>query len=591
MNSQATNAPEFHRLLRRAWIEIAIFSIIINIFLLAPSVYMMQIYDRVLPASSVPTLVYLSLLAAGALGFLALMDVIRSIYCQRVAVALDRNIGGAAFLASVNSPKGESGDIQALRDLSTVRTFIASRGLANLVDLPFAPLFMLLLYFVHPILCLVTVLGAVVMVLLVIANHFAAKTAGSKAQEAATIANLLAQAFTRNADTLRGMGMLGNVTEVWGKRFAESAVLQDKASVINSSFAGASRALRMALQLAILGAGAVLVMRGEMTAGMIFASSTISGRALQPIDQLVAGWKQVADARKSWGKLDAAVATVEEGTTRRLQLPEPKGSVAVKDLVWTPPPTSSAPGSNAPIIKRLSFEIAAGEAVALLGPSGAGKSTLAKLLAGVNHPTSGLVTLDGADYRTWDPEQLGSSIGYLAQDVQLLPGSIAQNVARFDPSATDEAITAAASRAEAHALVTAQRQGYQTLITPTASTLSGGTRQRIGLARAFYGNPKVLVLDEPNANLDAEGEAALEKALIQARASGTTIIIITHRPAIVLRCDKAIVLRDGTIEAFGPAPEILRRLPSRGGAPRPPDPPVAPSKSTERLTLVHDGTE
>lgn len=555
---------------------------------------MMQVYDRVLPAASVPTLLYLSLIATGALAFLAFMDVIRSVYCQRVALALDRELGGTAFLASINSLKAENGDIQALRDLSTVRTFIASRGLANLVDLPFAPLFMLLLYFVHPILCLVTVSGAAVMVLLVVANHFTARATGGKAQEAATIANLLAQAFTRNADTLRGMGMLGNVTEVWGKRFAESAILQDKAAIINSSFSGGSRALRMALQLAILGAGAVLVMRGEMTAGMIFASSTISGRALQPIDQLVAGWKQVADARKSWGRLDTAIATIEEGQVPRLRLPDPKGAIAAKDLVWTPSQTGTASSGTPPIIKRLNFEIAPGEAVALLGPSGAGKSTLAKLLAGILRPTSGSMALDGADYKTWDPQQLGSNIGYLAQDVQLLPGSIAQNIARFAPSATDESITDAASRAEANTLVMSQRQGYQTLVTPVGSTLSGGTRQRIGLARAFYGNPKVLVLDEPNSNLDAEGEAALEKALMHARAAGTTIIIVTHRPAIVLRCDKAIVLREGNVEAYGPAAEILRRLAGRGGeAARPVESTVLQGKgvSTERLTLVHDGME
>lgn len=597
MNRSLTGTAAFRRRLRRAWVDVAIFSTVINVFLLVPSIYMMQVYDRVLPSASISTLVYLSLIAVGSLAFLALMDMVRAIYCQRVAMSLDRDLGGAAFLASINSPRAERGDTEALRDLSTVRTFIASRGLANLTDLPFAPLFIILLFFVHPVLSFVTIGGAVVMVLLVVANQFAARGMNGKAQEVSVSANLLAQSFARHADTVRGMGMIDHVTGVWGKRFAESSLLQDRASIVNSIFSGSSRTLRMALQLAILGTGAVLVMKGEMTAGMIFASSTISGRALQPIDQLVAGWRQVIEARKAWGRLNTAIATVEDLNEPRVRLPEPQGRVSVKDLVWTPPQTVAG---AAPVIKRLNFEILPGEVVALLGPSGAGKSTLARLLAGIVRPSAGTVALDGADYRTWDAHQLGGYIGYLAQDVQLLPGSIAQNIARFDPAATDEGITGAALRAEAHALVTVQKQGYQTVVS-AGNALSGGTRQRIGLARAFYGNPKLLILDEPNANLDADGEAALEKALVQAKEAGTTIVIITHRPAIVLRCDKAMVLRDGAVDAFGPASEVLRRLAGNGARSGPAETKVRKSDafsrpnpqpiSAEKLSLVQNDAD
>ncbi|RWY68294.1 type I secretion system permease/ATPase [Rhizobium sp. WSM1325] len=588
---------DLQRTLRSAWLQIAVFSVIINLFLLVPSVYMMQVYDRVLPAASIPTLLYLSLIAAGSLAFLAFMEIIRSIYCQRVALLVDRQLGGAAFHASMNSPTADFGDTPALRDLSSVRSFIASRGLANLADLPFAPLFMVLLFFVHPVLCLITAAGAILMLLLVVANQLAARAANAKAQEVGIAANLLAQAFARNADTIRGMGMFGHVLERWGNRFAEAAMLQDRMLAINAAFSGISRALRMALQLAILCAGAVLVIRGEMTAGMIFASSIISGRALQPIDQLVAGWKQVVDARKAWSRLKTAIQDVNGSSGGRIELPEPRGQLSVKDLVWSPPNQISG---SAPVLKRLNFEILPGEAVALLGPSGAGKSTLARVLAGVLHPTAGLVAMDGADYRTWNSSQLGRCVGYLAQEVQLLPGSIAQNIARFDPDATDVGITSAATRAEAHGLVIAQKQGYQTVINAAGTMLSGGTRQRIGLARAFYGDPKVLVLDEPNANLDAEGEAALEKALLQAKATGTTIIIVTHRPGIVMRCDKAMVLRDGSIDLFGAAPEILQRLSSKSARReagqtfiRNPDSNSASGAkaASDHLALVHDSAE
>ncbi|MBB6488512.1 type I secretion system permease/ATPase [Rhizobium lusitanum] len=545
--------------LRRAWIEIAIFTIVVNALLLVPSLYMMQVYDRILPAASITTLIYLSLIATAALALLAVLDIVRSFYCQRVAVSLDRELGEAAFVASMNSPRAESGDTQPLRDLSTVRTFVASKGLANLVDLPFVPFFLVLLLFIHPILSLVTLAGAIGLIILVIINQAVAHKAGLRAQEASVTANLLAQSFVRNADTVRGMGMTDNILHVWGNHFAQAARSQDSAAGSASTFAGISKVIRMALQMAILGTGAVLVMRGEMTGGMIFASSMISGRALQPIDQLVAGWRQVFDARKAWQRLKETLSSDQMGQQRRIELPEPSGQISVRDLVWAPAQTQGA----APVLKRLNFDIAAGEAIAILGPSGAGKSTLARLLAGIGTPTGGSLSLDGADYRTWNTRQFGRNVGYLAQDVQLLPGSIAQNIARFDPSASDDEVTTAAGNAEAHTLILGQRQGYQTVISSSGSSLSGGTKQRIGLARAFFRKPRVLILDEPNANLDAEGEAALEKALLHAKSSGTTVVIVTHRPSIVLKCDRAMIVKDGAIETIGAAADILKSLSPR----------------------------
>ncbi|WHO82592.1 type I secretion system permease/ATPase [Rhizobium leguminosarum] len=551
--------------LRRAWVEVIFFSVLINLFLLAPSIYMMQVYDRVLPSASILTLVYLSLIAFAALIFLAILDAVRAIYCQRVALSLDKHLAEDAFIASVSASKAAIGDIQPLRDLATVRSFVASRGLANVIDLPFAPFFAVILYFIHPVLCLVTVGGAALMILMVVFSHYAARSAAGSAQEAAVAANLLAQAFTRSRETVQGMGMIGHATEAWGKRFADAANLQDSASAINAIFAGSSRTLRMVLQLAILGTGAVLVLQGQMTAGMIFAASTISGRALQPIDQLVAGWRQIVDARKAWKRLGPAISSAKEQQASRLILPEPEGRLAVKNLFWSP--AQDRADASTAIIKDVSFDLKPGEALAILGPSGSGKSSLARLLAGVAQPNGGAIALDGADYPTWDRKQLGGYIGYLAQDVQLLPGTVAENIARFDPHASDTDITDAADRAQAHALIIGLKQGYQTTMEAAGGSLSGGMRQRIGLARAFFGHPKLLILDEPNSNLDAEGEAALEAALLKAKAAGTTVIIVTHRPGIVLKCDKALVLRNGAVDAFGSAKEILLRL--SGAKPRP----------------------
>lgn len=544
--------------INRAWIELGIFSIVLNLCQLVPPIYMMQVYDRVLPSGGIATLVYLSLIAGGALLFMAAIELVRSLYCQRMAIRFDAELGEACLKASLASPKAASGDVQPLRDLSAVRGFIASRGLANLLDLPFAPLFAMLLFFVHPLLCVVTVAGAAVLVVLVIANQYAARKAAGKAQAAQVSASLLAQALARSSEVVQSMGMLPNVTAQWGERFAEAALLQDRAAHANAIFSAISRAFRMALQLAILGVGAVLVIRGEMTAGMIFASSIISGRTLQPIDQLVGGWRQLFDTRKAWDRLIGAVELEERSrAAATVVLPSVLGRVTAQDLLFLP--ANSTAGAS-PVIKRVSLDIRAGEAVAILGPSGAGKSTLARMLAGAAIPTAGRVLLDGGDYTNWNAGQLGAAVGYLPQDVHLLPGTIAENIARFDPLASDDTITAAAAAAEAHEMITGLSGGYQTAVSPADGALSGGMRQRVGLARALFGDPKVLVLDEPNSNLDTGGEMALNAALATARRKGQTVIIVTHRPSIVARCDRAVVLDRGAVVSVGPAVETLHRL-------------------------------
>ncbi|WP_202358291.1 type I secretion system permease/ATPase [Mesorhizobium sp. 113-3-3] len=558
----------------RAIADVGVFSLLINILLLVIPLYLLQVYDRVLPSSSVETLVYLSVIAVLALAFLGLLDAIRAVYTQRVAATLDRKLGASTFAVSLGARY--AGGLSPLRDLASVCAFIRSRGVAVLFDLPFAPVFLALLYLIHPVLFWVTVAGAALLLLLVVANQLAIGRNDALSAERSALASQAEQAFARNAETLRAMGMVENAARVWGRHVAAALTLHDRSSSANAIFSGASRALRMMLQLAILGVGAWLVLKGQMTAGMIFASSLVSSRALQPLDQLIGAWRQIADARRAWKRLETALAA-RPAEARKLILPDPAGAISVQDVFFMAP--NAQPGTE-PILKRLNFQIGAGQALAIVGPSGAGKSTLARLLVGAARPTGGAVRIDGADLRTWDENQLGKHVGYLAQEVELFPGSIAQNVARFDPDADDAAIVEAARRAEAHELILAQRDGYQTLIGPSDRMLSGGERQRIGLARAFYGNPRILVLDEPSTHLDGTGEAALEAVLAAAKAAGVTIVVITHRPSIAASCDRVMLLRGGAIEAFGPSSEVLRHSAVGKGLPAQPNTVVTGSFAT-----------
>lgn len=545
--------------------QVAVFSAVTNLLILVLPLYMLQIYDRVLTSSSLPTLVYISILAVGALVVLGLLEVVRSNIANRLAARLDRDIGADLFLAAMMGPRAALGDVAPLRDLAMIRGFVASRALFFIFDLPFAPFFVALLYFIHPLLFVITMVGAALMVSVAVLNQVMTTRQSRDANDILNQSMNAAQTYARNFETVRALGMVKNASASWGSRFADALRASDKVAGANALWGGAARTARLILQLAILGVGAWLVLDGQMTAGMIFASSMIASRALQPLDQIIGGWRQLADVQAAWNRI-APVRRNPVRARNRTPLPPPKGQLTLQGVTYLP---HDAPPSAVPIIKNVSLAIGAGETVAMIGPSQAGKSTLARLMVGAIRPRAGTVRVDGADIAEADPDDLGRHIGYLSQEVELFPGTIGQNIARFDPNPPEGAILRAAERSRAHQLILGLRNDYDTDIGPGGVRLSGGERQRIGLARAFYGEPRLLVLDEPNSNLDGEGEQALEAAMLDAKAQGTTVLIITHRPSIAMKCDKVIMLRAGVIEAYGPAQEVMTKLAqaSQKGAP------------------------
>ncbi|WMT92861.1 type I secretion system permease/ATPase [Pelagibacterium sp. H642] len=544
------------RFLKKAIFDVGLFSSVVNVLLLTSPLYLLQVYDRVLAASSIETLVYLSIAALLALVVLGVLEVVRGQYVNRIAARLDAELGTRAFLNSLQSPRAVFGDVQPLRDLATIRSFAGSRSVLFLFDVPFTPFFLVLLYLVHPLVCLLTSVGATVLVAIAIANQLATARTVTAAANSLLGATNLAQALVRNSDTLKPLGMVSNATEVWGCKFAQSLHASDQLTRINAFYSGLSRTLRMILQIAILGAGAYLVLNEDMTAGMIFAASLIAGRALQPIDQVIGAWRQIIDSYGAWKRLREDVEPAR-GASSQFALPTPNGNLFVEDLVYQPP---AAAAGAPPIIRRVGFQLAAGQSLAIIGPSGAGKTTLARLLVGALQPTAGAVRLDGADLRNWQPDVLGHHLGYLPQELELFPGTVAQNIARLHPTPQDNEVIKAARWADVHDLILRLENGYATQIGPGGMQLSGGERQRIGLARALYGEPKLLVLDEPNANLDAEGEAALSRAIAGVREHKVTLVVVTHKISIAEQLDHILLLRDGLIELMGPSAKVLQRL-------------------------------
>ncbi|MBU1211673.1 MAG: type I secretion system permease/ATPase [Alphaproteobacteria bacterium] len=538
---------------RRGIMFVALFSVIINFLMLTVPIYLMQLSDRVLSSRSLDTLVMLTAGAVGAILLLALFDIVRRYILTRIGMRLETELGGPLLAASIDqTASGTGSDIQGLRDLAAVRGFISGPVVPLLFDLPVAPLYILMVFLIHPDLGWIAIGGSVLLLIFALANQYVTSAPMSSASGHAMAALGRAQAHTRNADAVRAMGMLPDCVRAWGEENRDALHSQRVANDRNAIVSGLSKLCRLVLQIAILGWGAYLTLGNEVTAGMAIAASIIGSRALAPIEGAIEGWRSLLSTLQSYGRVKQVLARAS-ARSERIELPVPHGDVAVEQLTYL------APLSRDAIVKGITFDIPRGTLVALIGPTGAGKSTLGRMLVGAIEPTNGSIRLDGADLQNWDALQRGDYIGYLPQGVELFPGTIAENIARLRDDATDEAIVAAARFAGSHDLILRQKHGYETMIQLGGMPLSGGERQRVALARAFYGSPKLVVLDEPDANLDRDGETALAKCLSAARERAITTIIITQRPAMLRYVDRILALTDGKIEAYGPRDKLLRR--------------------------------
>lgn len=534
-------------------IIIAFFSFFANLLQLTIPLYMLQIYDRVLPSQSSNTLIFLSILAAFALIILGLTEMVRQILATRAAAKLDSVLANDVMERVITEGHKTNGNIQPLRDLQAVRTIISSKMLFGVIDFPFSLIFIACLYLIHPSLFWLTVIGSFVLLFVAIMNlKFTEKSSGEQTK-ATVVAHQQSEYFARNSDSIIAMGMMKDVVASWGNWNADALIAADKSANRNSIFSGMSRTIRFGIQAAMLGYGAYLVQLGEMTAGMIFASSIISGRALQPIDMVINSWPQLSAGRRSWGKVKAFVANTER-REKYTQVAEPIGELTAEGILQPNPLDRKKPA----ILNRISFKLAAGESVAVIGPSGSGKSTLARIIIGAFKPFAGDIRIDGTNITNWDPQDLGKHVGYLAQDVELLPGTIAQNISRFRPDAKDEDIRRAAEMAHVEDLIKKMPHGYDTPIGPGGLSVSGGEKQRLGLARAFFGDPKIIVLDEPNSSLDRIGENALLRALIEAKKNKITVFLVTQRDSVIKVVDNIMRMNEGQIIDYGPAEEVIK---------------------------------
>ena len=543
-----------NRFARPAIRDLAVFSACINLLMLTMPVYLLQVYDRVLSSSSMNTLIFISLAAGLAILVMSLLEAVRYLYSAKVATRLDDAL--AQPVLKVLMTKGEgSGDIGRLRDLSTVRSFVEQRTALVIFDVPFALLFVAILFFIHPYIGALTLAGAVLLGAFAVLQYLMTK---KQAMEAAgAVSNDLqdAAAMTREAPTARALGMVDALTSIWAERHAEGLLKNIQVSSTSAKLTGISKFIRMLLQIAILGLGAYLVLTNQMTAGMIFASSIVSGRALQPIDQLVGSWRSIFDARGAWDRV-SNVAKLAEAEAEITARDAPVGEVTIEDLGFVVPGRDKQP-KVVLNIRRLRFQ--PGETVALVGPSGTGKSTLLRILAGAQDGYRGKVRIDGTSLVNWDRNFLGANIGYLPQEVELLPGTVAQNIARFAPDAGDEEVIAAAKMAKVDRIIEELPMGYDTMISTQAHALSGGQRQLICLARAFFRSPAILIMDEPNSNLDQMGKEAYKRVVAEARAASKTVIFATHDPDLYMLADKMCVLENSTVTAFDKPESVIAK--------------------------------
>jgi ATP-binding cassette subfamily C protein/ATP-binding cassette subfamily C protein EexD len=546
---------------RQQLVGVAIFSGVVNLLQLTVSLYMMQVFDRVLSTRSLDTLYYLTLIAMFALLVMAVLDGLRGQVMQRIASWVEGKAAPEAFLRAIESQlRGRPYRMEALRDLSLCRNWLGSPASLTVFDVPWVPIYLAVIFALHPVLGWIAFGGALILFALTLANEWATGALVRQATTAGMASQRRAESIVRNAEVIDSMGMAPAVLQRWREGLASSMPPQERAADRAAMLLSLTRFFRLTIQVAVLGIGAWLVLEQQLTAGASIAASIIMGRALAPVEQMIGGWKQLVQARQSHRRLLGFMA-LPRIRPPGMALPEPTGRVAAERV------TFGFPGQPVAIIKGISFNLAAGESLAVIGPSAAGKTTLIRLLIGTLQPSAGTVRLDGADVFTWQREDFGKYVGYLPQDVELFDGTVMLNIGRMR-DADPEQVFEAARLAGCHEMILRLPQGYDTEIGDGGQHLSGGQRQLIGLARAMFGNPHFVVLDEPNSNLDGDAEQALIRGLEQLKARGTTVILVSHRPTLVQGVDKVLLLRDGAVEAFGPRAEVLKRLvQGQGGRP------------------------
>ena len=534
-----------------------VFTIASNALVLAIPIYLFQISDRILTSRSVDTLIMLTIVIVGAVILQAMFDAVRRFILMRTAVEFAAQLGAPVLSAAARaSLNGNGREYQTLGDLQQVRSFLVSRTLLSFMDAPFAPLFLLAVFLIHPHLGSIVASTALLLLGLTLLNQRTTATPFGEANTAQVKANLHLESMSRNSQIINALAMIPEAVQIWGKDTADSLRSQVVAQDRNIVFAALSKGARLLAQVAILGWGAFLAIEGEITGGMVIAGSIIAGRALAPIEGAIEGWNQYSQSRSSFDRISSLLKN-SPFNLERLNLPRPEGRLDVERLLYVPQ------GTKRVVLNGISFGLAPGESLGVIGNSGAGKTTLGKMLVGSILPTSGSVRLDLMDLRNWDPRQFGESIGYLPQDVQLFPGSIKANIGRMREDATDAQIYEAAMLADVHEMIANLPHGYETMVAADGSPLSGGQKQRIALARAFFGNPRLVVLDEPNSNLDSSGDAALLRALRHAKQEKITMVTITQRPALLAHVDKILLIVNGTVALFGKRNDVLKALADR----------------------------
>ena len=545
---------------RRGLAVVAALSLFLNLLVLVSPLYMFQVFDRVLPSGHVETLVALTVVAGFALLVFGLLEVIRHQALVRISTWLDRRLSEPVLAASLGEAlAGRAIGAQPLRDLAQLRGFISSENVFPILDAPWTLAFITVIWLLHPWLGVLALLGAALLFALALGSEVVMRAPLGEANERWMTAQRHGDTALRNAEVVHAMGMLPALLRRWHADNDRALDQHAQASDRGAAIVGMAKFLRLFIQVGMLGLGAYLVLGGELTAGGMIAGSILLSRALAPVEQAIGAWKGLVAARASHDRLQALLRK-HLAAAPALRLPVPEGRVSVERLVFAPP------DGDRPILKHLEFELAAGDVLAVIGPSGSGKSTLCRLIAGIWAPASGHVRLDGAEVHTWDRADFGRYVGYLPQDVELFAGTVRDNIARLS-DAPDEAVIEAARLAGAHDMILRLRDGYATEIGPQGAVLSGGQRQWIGLARAMFGEPRLVVLDEPNASLDQAGEAALIEAIGRLKARGTTVILVAHRPSLLVHVDKLLVLREGAGVLFGPRDEVLPRLMGQRAAP------------------------